>query len=67
MLYDDAAAVDAHDLVVGEGIGNGLRRLFVEVSYAVAEAAVKTGVAKCPPADLAAYKAELVRRNEERM
>ena len=39
------------------------RRLFVEVSYAVAEAAVKTGVAKCPPADLAAYKAELVRRN----
>ena len=43
------------------------RRLFVEVSYAVAEAAVKTGVAKCPPADLAAYKAELVRRNEERM
>ncbi len=43
------------------------RRLFVEVSYAVAEAAVKTGVAKCPPADLAAYKAELVRRNEARM
>ena len=43
------------------------RRLFVEVSYAVAEAAVKTGVAKCPPADLAAYKAELVRRNAARM
>ena len=43
------------------------RRLFVEVSYAVAETAVKTGVAKCPPADLAAYKAELVRRNEARM
>ena len=43
------------------------RRLFVEVSYAVAEAAVKTGVAKCPPADLAAYKADLVRRNEARM
>ena len=42
------------------------RRLFVEVSYAVAEAAVKTGVAKCPPADLAAYKAELVRRNAAR-
>ena len=42
------------------------RRLFVEVSYAVAEAAVKTGVAKGPPADLAAYKAELVRRNAAR-
>jgi len=42
------------------------RRLFVEVSYAVAEAAVRTGVAKNPPSDLAAYKAELVRRNEER-
>ena len=43
------------------------RRLFVEVSYAVAEAAVKTGVAKCPPADLAAYRKDLERRNEERM
>lgn len=42
------------------------RRLFVEVSYAVAEAAVKTGVAKCPPADLAAYKADLERRNAAR-
>lgn len=42
------------------------RRLFVEVSYAVAEAAVKTGVAKAPPADLAAYRAELVRRNAAR-
>ena len=35
MLYDDAAAVDAHDLVVGEGIGNGLRRLFVEVGLGI--------------------------------
>lgn len=42
------------------------RRLFVEVSYAVAEAAVKTGVAKNPPADLAAYKADLERRNAAR-
>ena len=42
------------------------RRLFVEVSYAVAEAAVRTGVAKNPPADLAAYKAELSRRNDAR-
>ncbi len=42
------------------------RRLFVEVSYAVAEAAVKTGVAKCPPADMAAYKASLEARNRAR-
>ena len=39
------------------------RRLFVEVSYAVAAAAVRSGVAKAPPADLAAYKAELARRS----
>ena len=42
------------------------RRLFVEVSFAVAEAAVRTGVAKAPPADLAAYRADLERRNAER-
>jgi malate dehydrogenase (oxaloacetate-decarboxylating)(NADP+) len=41
------------------------RRLFVEVSYAVAEAAVKTGVAQ-KDVDLAAYRADLVRRNAER-
>ena len=39
------------------------RRLFVEVSYAVAEAAVRSGVAKAPPADLDVYKAELARRS----
>ena len=42
------------------------RRLFVEVSYAVAEAAVKTGVARLK-VDLAAYRKDLERRNEERM
>lgn len=42
------------------------RRLFVEVSYAVAEAAVRTGVAKAPPANLASYRADLIRRNAER-
>ena len=42
------------------------RRLFVEVSAAVAEAAVRTGVAKCPAFDAAAYRASLTRRNEER-
>ena len=41
------------------------RRLFVEVSYAVAEAAVKTGVAK-KPVDLAAYRKELEARNASR-
>ena len=41
------------------------RRLFVEVSYAVAEAAVKTGVAR-RKVDLAAYRAELEKRNAER-
>ena len=41
------------------------RRLFVEVSYAVAEAAVKSGVAQ-KEVDLAAYRADLERRNKER-
>ena len=41
------------------------RRLFVEVSYAVAEAAVKTGVAKAK-VDLAAYRQDLERRNAAR-
>ena len=41
------------------------RRLFVEVSYAVAEAAVKTGVAQ-KPVDLVAYRADLERRNAAR-
>ena len=41
------------------------RRLFVEVSYAVAEAAVKSGVAPADT-DLAAYRRELEERNEKR-
>ena len=41
------------------------RRLFTEVSFAVAEAAVKTGVAR-RELDLAAYRADLERRNRER-
>ena len=41
------------------------RRLFVEVSFAVAEAAVKTGVARAK-VDLAEYRRGLERRNEER-
>ena len=41
------------------------RRLFVEVSYAVAEAAVKTGVAQ-KQIDLAAYRESLIARNATR-
>ena len=41
------------------------RRLFVEVSYAVAEAAVRTGVAQ-KAVDLAAYRAALVARDAAR-
>ncbi len=41
------------------------RRLFVEVSYAVAEAAVKSGVARLK-VDLAAYRRDLERRNAAR-
>ncbi len=41
------------------------RRLFVEVSYAVAEAAVKSGVARLD-VDLAQYRKELEARNEAR-
>ena len=41
------------------------RRLFVDVSFAVAEAAVKSGVAR-KAVDLAAYRRELERRNEAR-
>ena len=41
------------------------RRLFVDVSFAVAEAAVKSGVAR-KSVDLAEYRRELERRNEAR-
>ena len=41
------------------------RRLFVEVSYAVAEAAVRSGVA-APDIDLVAYRASLEARNAAR-
>ena len=42
------------------------RRLFVEVSYAVAEAAVKSGVAQVD-VDLSAYRASLEDRNRSRV
>lgn len=40
------------------------RRLFVEVSYAVAAAAIESGVAQ-QPRDLAAYRAELIERSKQ--
>ncbi len=63
-----AALYPGEKLVFGEGyiIPKPFdRRLFVEVSFAVAKAAVETGVARATP-DLAAYRAELERRNETR-
>ena len=41
------------------------RRLFTEVSYAVAMAAIESGVAR-KKVDAAAYRAELEKRNLER-
>ena len=41
------------------------RRLFVEVSFAVAKAAIETGVARLK-VDLDEYRADLERRNAER-
>lgn len=42
------------------------RQLFVEVAYAVAKAAVETGVARRTAADLPSVHAELARRNATR-
>lgn len=42
------------------------RRLFTEVSFAVAKAAVETGVARAVPADLEEYRRDLERRNAAR-
>ena len=62
-LYPNEKLVFGTDYIIPKPFD---RRLFVEVSYAVAEAAVKSGVAKAPPADLAAYRADLERRNAAR-
>ena len=61
-LYPDEKLVFGTDYIIPKAFD---RRLFVEVSYAVAEAAVKTGVARLD-VDLAAYREDLVRRNEVR-
>jgi malate dehydrogenase (oxaloacetate-decarboxylating)(NADP+) len=66
----DVQALYAHETLV---FGNSYvipkpfdRRLFVEVSFAVAKAAVESGAAPADP-DLAALKASLVARNANRM
>ena len=55
-LYPNETLVFGTDYIIPKPFD---RRLFVEVSYAVAEAAVRSGVAKKPPADLVAYRREL--------
>ncbi len=61
-LYPDENLVFGKDYIIPKPFD---RRLFVAVSYAVAEAAVKSGVAR-KAVDLAAYKAELEKRNAAR-
>ena len=61
-LYPDERLVFGTDYIIPKAFD---RRLFVEVSYAVAEAAVKSGVAR-PGVDLAAYRKSLEERNTTR-
>ena len=61
-LYPDERLVFGTDYIIPKAFD---RRLFVEVSYAVAEAAVKSGVAR-PGVDLAAYRKSLEERNATR-
>ena len=61
-LYPDETLVFGDGYIIPKPFD---RRLFVEVSYAVAEAAVKSGVAQAE-VDLAAYRAALEERNRAR-
>jgi len=61
-LYPNENLVFGSDYIIPKPFD---RRLFVEVSYAVAEAAVKSGVARLN-VDMAEYRRELVRRNAAR-
>ena len=61
-LYPNETLVFGTDYIIPKPFD---RRLFVEVSYAVAEAAVKSGVARLA-VDLADYRARLERRNAEK-
>ena len=73
-LAQEPVPAEIQDLYPNEKLEFGLgyiipkafdRRLFVEVSFAVAEAAVKTGVARLK-VDLAEYRKDLERRNATR-
>ena len=73
-LAQEPVPAEIQDLYPNEKLEFGLgyiipkafdRRLFVEVSFAVAEAAVKTGVARLK-VDLAEYRKDLERRNAMR-
>ena len=61
-LYPDETLVFGDGYIIPKPFD---RRLFVEVSYAVAEAAVKSGVAQAE-VDLVAYRAALEERNRAR-
>ena len=61
-LYPDEKLVFGESYIIPKPFD---RRLFVEVSFAVAKAAVETGVARVVP-DLAEYRADLERRNAAR-
>ena len=62
-LYPDEKLVFGDGYIIPKPFD---RRLFVEVSYAVAEAAVKSGVAQVE-VDLPAYRASLEARNDARL
>jgi malate dehydrogenase (oxaloacetate-decarboxylating)(NADP+) len=61
-IYPGADLVFGREYVIPKPFD---RRLFVEVSFAVADAAVKSGAA--PAIDLKAYRARLEQRNRERL
>lgn len=61
-LYPDENLVFGTEYIIPKPFDS---RLFVEVSYAVAEAAIKSGVAR-RNVDLAEYRAELIARNTSR-
>ncbi len=61
-LYPDEKLVFGPGYIIPKAFD---RRLFVEVSYAVAEAAVRTGVARLE-VNLENYREELIKRNQTR-
>jgi malate dehydrogenase (oxaloacetate-decarboxylating)(NADP+) len=61
-LYPGEKLVFGKDYIIPKPFD---RRLFVEISSAVAQAAIETGVAR-NPRDIAEYRAELEQRNKTR-